>query len=671
MNDRAGALRKRSLQIAALLGIAVLALYARTLGFGFVNYDDDKYIVANDVVQGGLSLRGVVWAFSSFFASNWHPLTWLSHMLDCQLFGMRAGGHHLTSVLLHAATTIGLFLILVDLTKVLWPNALFAALFALHPLRVESVAWIAERKDVLCGLFFVLSLGAYVRYVRKPTARRYAALASAFALGLMAKPMIVTLPLVLLLLDVWPLRRISGLNWGARTGSQAGAAGGQGEGRVATGAPPAGAVRGPGARREAATGGPARGSSPAESAAQGTAAGSECARVRGSRALIEKAPLFGLSAASCLVAVAAQRSGGALRSFEALPAGARIANALVASVEYLLMTAAPRGLAVLYPFETRVPPWRVAGSIVILGGVTALAISLRRTRPAILVGWLWYLTMLLPVIGLIQLGAQSCADRYTYLPGIGLLIAIVHGALAPLLESNRALRAPAALGGAAAVAVLAALSWRQIGFWRSSVALFERAVAVTKANGIAHGNLGAALANEGRIDEALVHDQEAARIRPDFATARLNLGLALFQKGRIDEAIPEFRSAVRLDPESGDARLNLGAVLAMKGKVAEALAELQEAARLLPGDVLAQYNLGLAHQALGHSGEAIGAFTRALSIDPGHADSLFGLATELAKSGRAAEAASTLERLMRVKPDYPGAARLRATLRGQGMAIRP
>ena len=673
----------RGLLIAAcaLLVLANIAIYAQSLGFEFVNYDDEKYVSANPIVAKGVTLEGIRWCLTSFLGSHWHPLTWLTHMLDCQVWGSWAGGHHLTNLLLHIAGTVLLFLLMVRLTGTIWPNALLAALFSLRPLRVESVVWIAERKDVLSAFLFIVTLWAYALFVARPSRGRHAGLLGAFSLAILAKPMVVTLPCVLLLMDYWPLGRLRLL---ADTDPQL---------RFIHGQPVDAGRTSPLQRSEGVNGRTLRVTAPL------------------STLVLEKAPLFALSLGATVVALFAQRWEGSIQSAERLGLASRLGNAVVSYALYIAQSLWPRGLAVFYPYEPSIPGWKIALSVCFLALVTALAIALALRAPAFITGWLWYLGTLVPVIGIVQVGVQAHADRYTYLPSIGLSIALVHGLL-PLLpprlrlgepgsygfmhsvDTSSAARVPGEAGGAGygarfhtaigvagaatrrtagtarpgggsvlagalgagACCLLVVLSWRQASYWRNSVALFQRAVAVTKGNGLAHYNLGCALANAGRTDEAIAQYIEAIRVRPDYSRGHHNLGLSLSSKGRIDEAIERFRTALRLDPDYGDAHLNLGVTLAMKGRLEEARGQLAEASRLMPDSYLALYNLGLADQETGRNDEAFAAFSRAIELRPDSADAHFGLADILTRKGRIAEAVTQLKKTLSLRPDYPGAA---------------
>ncbi len=482
------------LGVCALLLGAVWLVFGQTLGHGFVNYDDDRYVYGNSQVMPGLSLKGIEWAFTHSLMANWHPLTVISHMLDCQLYGLHAGGHHLTSVLLHAAAAICLFLVLREMTGTLWRSAFVAAVFAIHPLRVESVAWVAERKDVLSGLFFMLTLGAYVRYVRKPaSAGRYLTVVLLFDLGLMCKPMLVTTPFVLLLLDYWPLNR-----WGTPAGRYS--------------------------------------------------------NLR--RLIVEKIPLIVLSIAACLVTLLVQHQDTGISLFE------RISNALVSYVAYGRQMFYPAGLAVMYPYPNDGwPAGKIILSLLLLAAVSAGAFCWRRKRPYFLMGWLWYLGMLVPVIGLLlQVGAQSRADRYTYLPQIGLYI-LLTWTVAELTASWRSRRWM--LGGGAAVILTALIicARHQTAYWRDSKSLWEHTLACTSGNSLACNNLAWLLATlapaqGGDPARAVALAQRACELTGhDDANSLDTLAVAYAANGRFNDAIATTQTAITLARSGGQAEL--------------------------------------------------------------------------------------------------------------------
>ena len=530
-------------------------VFGQTVHFGFVNYDDDQTICWNPHVARGLSGPGIAWAFTHRHFGNWFPLTYLTHMVDCQLYGLNAEGHHLTNVLLHAATTVLLFLVLRQMTGQMWPSALAAALFAIHPLRVESVAWVTERKDVLSGLFFVLALGAYTSYVRHPfSSLRYLAMMVSFALGLMAKPVLVTLPAVLLLLDYWPLGRFTGSSPPHPTPSHCNGRGTLGDADLL--------VSGTAIKRF---------SSPW-------------------RLVKEKLPLLLLVAASCIATLVSQ--GAASAANARYPLGWRMGTALISYVTYLSQSFCPRDLAVLYPrLSLALPLGKVLAAFSVLASVTAATWVWRGTRPYLLMGWLWYLGMLVPVIGLVQFGSQAVADRFTYLPQVGLWIALAWGA-ADLCRSSPCLRR---VCGGASVLVLALLmgcAWRQTTFWQDSEALWTHTLACTSRNSMAHCVFATGLARWGRVDEALDHFRQAMELQPDDALVRCNIADILAKQGRLDEAMTWYRNALKIQPECVPACNNLGQLLARQGRFDEAVEQYRRALQLQPDLAVAYSNLG-------------------------------------------------------------------------------
>jgi protein O-mannosyl-transferase len=602
----AGVGRGRAVAIAAVLFAATLAVYAPVRHHGFVNFDDPLYVTDNPMVADGLSRRGLSRAFTTSHAGNWHPLTWLSHMLDVEVHGLRPGGHHVTSVILHAASAVLLFAFFVRTTGALGRSAFVAGLFALHPLHVESVAWVSERKDVLSGLFFFLTLLAYAAYARAPSLGRYAAVAALYAAGLMAKPMLVTLPFVLLLLDHWPLGRAAPRSaWPAL-------------------------VR-------------------------------------------EKVPLFVLAAASSLVTLAVQQQAGAVKALDVLPLGRRLANAALASIEYVRMAVWPARLAVLYPYPPPASVAAVVAAVVVLAAVTALTVRSRRRHPWLAVGWSWYVVMLVPVIGIVQVGSQPYADRYTYLPLVGLFVVLAWGV--PALWTAGPYREALPVTSAVVVlAVGAAATRAQLAHWRTSVALWRHAVEVAPPNARAEANLGHALAGEGQTGEAIVHYEAALRLDPSVSEAHNNLGLALVDEGRVEDAIAHYAEALRLRPDYAEAHGNLGAALLREGRSEEAARHLARAVALAPGLAAAHNNLGAAQARLGRFDEAIGSFEEALRLRPGYEEARGNLAlahnargAALADRGRPQDAIAAYQEALRVRPDLADArVNLAHALAGQG-----
>ena len=623
------------LAVCGLLALAVIAVFGQTARFDFVNFDDGTYIYKNRHVSGGLTGEGIAWAITAYRSGNWHPLTWLSHMLDCRLYGLKPGAHHLTNVLLHAAAAILLLLALRRMTGALWPSAWVAAVFAIHPLRVESVAWVAERKDVLSGVLFMATLWFYARYAERPASwGRYLLVVAAFALGLTAKPMLVTLPLVLLLLDYWPLGRLF-VGWvdGHRRAELVGEPHQERFGRSPS--------------RAAQPQGPLK--TPLVPDGTPIAELSVPPVVPPVRLIVEKLPLFVLAAASCAVTLAAQREG--VQSLEQLPFPWRVANAAVAYVAYLGKTLCPTGLAVLYPLPKDPPPVLEAiAAIAVLGAISTAVFVVRRKCPYLLVGWLWYSGMLVPVIGLVQVGAQAMADRYTYLPQIGLYAAIAWGA-AHVAGAWPYRRWGVAAVASLVVAGLIACSWQQTRYWRDSETLWTHTLACTAQNPIAHNNLGLALADRGQLDEAIDHYRKALKINPNHVEAYNNLGLALADRGQFDEAVDHYRQALEIKPDFVEAHNNLATTLAGSGKIDDAVAEYRKAIEIKPDYADAHFNLGNVLARCARFDEAMDHYRKALEIDPGFVEARNNLATTLARRGRIDEAIAEYRKALEARPD--------------------
>jgi Flp pilus assembly protein TadD len=577
-----------------VLLVATLAVYIQVWTHDFVGLDDFNYVVKNPQVAGGLTARGVAWAFTTGHESNWHPLTWLSHMLDVQLWGLAPGPHHLTNLAFHLANTLLLLVLLHRMTADVWRSAVVAGLFALHPLHVESVAWVAERKDVLSTLFWLLTTWAYVSYVRRPGPGRYAAALAAFALGLMSKPMLVTLPFVLLLLDVWPLGRVRG----------------------------------------------------ALPELLKTSAG----------LITEKLPFFALTVASSVITFMVQQRGGAVAELDAFPLGPRLANVVTSYVAYLGKTFWPTGLAVIYPYPTSVSAWRVTACLVFLLAVTALVLRAARRAPYLPVGWLWYLGTLVPVIGVVQVGSQAMADRYTYVPSIGVFIMVVWGVPDLLARwPHRRVVLPAV--ATAVLAACAALTALQLPHWKNSTALWTWATRVTSGNFLAEFYLADHLAQNGRAGEAVPHYVESLRITPSFVTARNNLGFTLASLGRVDEAIGHYNEILRVLPHHVEARNNLALAYAAQGKLDDAIRELREAIRIVPGDAESHFNLAALLRRKGQLADAAHHYTEALRLKPGHAEAHYRLGVVLADQGNVGEAARHLRTALTLDPKLQRARR--------------
>jgi len=586
--------------VCVSLFVLTWAVFSQTLRYDFVNYDDPHYVYQNTRITSGINFANVAWAFSHIHSENWHPLTTITHMLDCQLHGLNAGWHHFTNVLLHCLAVVLLFVALERMTGALWRSAFVSAVFAVHPLHVESVAWIAERKDVLSAVFFMVTLLAYFHYTRSPSIGRYLIVAIVFALGLMSKPMLVTLPFVLLLLDYWPLGRFDAHR--SNTGRQV------------------------------------------------------------LQLVMEKIPLIALSAVSSLITFLAQR--GAIGWTEQLPMSERITNAFVAYVVYIRQMFWPTELAVFYPHpENRLPIWEVSLALIILVGIMAAAFVLRKRAPYLVTGWLWYLGMLVPVIGLLQVGWQGHADRYTYLPQIGLYIAVTW-ALTDLIRSWRFQRTALS---AAALIVIGALSWRgwlQTSYWRDSETLFTHALAVTSNNDVALNNLGIIFLDKGQLDDAISKLQAAIDLRPENAPAHDNLAKALLKKGQVAEAMVHYRKFLELEPANVEARNTLGTALIQQGHIREAIDQWQEVLALQPENGNAASNLAwvfatCTDESIRDGTRAAQLGEKALRISGGKIPMIYKvLAAAYAENGRFADAIETAQRgaELATTQDNPGLA---------------
>jgi protein O-mannosyl-transferase len=600
--------------LAALLALVTVALYWPALRCDFVNYDDNVYVTENPHVQGGLTWAGVKWAFGNTQqAAYWAPMMWLSHQLACQLFGLQPWGHHLINVLLHAANTALVFLLFRRLTGATWRSFFVAALFGWHPLRVESVAWVTERKDVLSTCFGLLSLIYYVRFVQQKGARSkqqgisdslilapYFLSLFFFALGLMSKAMLVTWPLVMLLLDWWPLQRVSSFKFS-----------------VSSPGPASPVPRHPPLLT----------------------------------LVVEKLPFFVLAAVAGTVTYMVQKHGHAVVQLEKLPLTARSGNALISYCRYLKKLFWPAGLAVFYPHPGYWPVVQVVLAGGLLLGMTVLCIMARRRHPFMLMGWLWFCGTLVPVIQLVQSGEQAMADRFSYVPLLGVLILVIW-TVCELTRRWRYRVMVLSMLGCAVIVLCVGLTRRQLGYWQDSETLFRHALAVTENNYLAHNNLGNVLNKKGQTDAAISQFQEAIRINPDYARAHYNLGTILLGKGQINEAISQFQEAIRLDPDYAQAHNNLGDVLYQKGQIEEAIAQFQEAIRLNPDYAQARYNLGNALLRKNLIAEAIRQYQEAIRLKPDYVEAHYNLGTALFMEGQTDEAVSQFQKTIQLNPGY-------------------
>jgi Flp pilus assembly protein TadD len=575
------------------LAAVTLAIYAQVIGHQFIALDDPTYIRENPMVNRGITAPGFAWAFTTLYAANWHPLTWISHMIDCQLFGTNAGRHLLVNTLIHVANTLLVFWLLLRTTGARWPSALVAALFALHPLHVESVAWASERKDTLSTFFGLLSLIAYVRYAKAPSISRYAWVGITLVLGLLAKPMLVTWPFVMLLIDYWPLGR-----WQS-----------------------------------------------AESRAQ---------KQTLSKLILEKVPLLFVTVGSAVMTLMAQSRGGAVHTVGDVSIALRLSNALVSYARYLLLAFWPNDLAVYYPFAG-IAAWQIIGAAFLLIAITAFCFFQRKIQPYLIVGWLWFLGTLLPVIGIVQVGGQIMADRYFYIPSIGLFIAVIFGS-ADIAKSWRVSASLCGGSAAAALLVLAILTNAQIQRWRDSFTLFEHTLAITPPNLRIEHNLGIALGAADRYDEAAAHFQKALQIDPNFYDGLVALGVTRAHQGRLPEAIEYFQAAIRSQPDAPKARVQLAHALWAEKRDQEALEQMDRTLQLVPNDTDIRADVGLALALVGRTSEAVEQLHEALRLNPNNAEAHNNLGLALLASGKARESIPEFEAALRLKPQMKGAA---------------
>lgn len=561
---------RRTAALCLVLALVPLALFWQVLGHDFVSYDDPQYITENSDVQQGVTPKSIAWAFTTVHGSNWHPMTWISHMLDFRAFGLNPRGYHLVNVLFHVANALLVFLVLKRMTGSTWRTFLVAALFAVHPLHVESVAWVSERKDVLSAFFMLLTIAAFLRFVRGPSVPCYLVVLFFFALGLLSKPTIVTLPAVLLLLDYWPLGRF-----------------------------PSHAPAGGRPLRPWSSLGPL---------------------------LREKAPLFLLAAVASALTIYAPWLRGALAAPEIRPFAVRLANAVVSPVAYVGKTIFPRDLSFLYLFPERVPPWHWAGAGLLIAAATCLAARFGRRRPHCLVGWLWFTGTLLPMIGLVQVGVQSMADRYTYVPHIGLFLLASWG-LTEGAPARRSWKAALALCAVAVLALFSAVAWRQARHWKDSTSLYGHALEVAEGNYVAHFGLGVEWVNQGRHEQALSHFLRAVQLHPGYFQARQELvreynilGVALAESGDLEAAVERFAAALQIDPRSEESLSNLGTALSKMDRAQEAVGQYRRFLEANPTSRMAHLRLSALLSAQGATEEAGRHLMLAMGIDPDAAD---------------------------------------------------
>jgi len=596
--------KESSLLVYGFLVVATLAVYWPVLNHEFVNYDDDKYVTDNPNVRCGLTRESVVWAFTKPHFHMWHPLTSLSHLLDYQLFGLNSTGHHLTNLLLHIASTLLLFGILKRMTAAFWPCIFVALAFAVHPLNVESVAWVAERKNVLSGLFWMLTIAVYIRYAERPGLVRFLLLVLVFALATLTKPMVVTLPFALLLLDYWPLGR---LQWPRRVEQED------------------------------------------SSEPHGEQAGSLGISIW--RLLLEKTPLFLLTVGLSAVTYIVQQKGGVMSDLGNVPLKYRAANALVSYITYIRKMVWPARLAVFYPHPfDKLAMWQVVGSALLLLGISVCVIWIARSRKYLTVGWLWYFGTLVPVIGLVQVGAQAMADRYSYIPFIGLFVMIAWG-LPDLLAKWQYRKIILTLLSLVVVLSLSICTRLQLRHWRNNYTLFEHAINVTSDNFVMHNNYANILRDMGQAEKAIEHFYESLRIRPNSPDVHNNVGNAFRKLGKFDEAIKHYKKALELRPNFSQPHYNMAVVLSRLGKSDEAIAEYHEALRIRPGDVDALSNLGFELAQKGEFDEAIDYYKKALEREPGNIIAHGRLGLALASVGKRDEAIEHFRIVLKARPD--------------------
>lgn len=560
----------RGLLISVFIFFGTMALYWPSISYDYINIDDPDYAAQNSFVKQGFTKEAFIWAFTTTKRANWHPVTWLSYMADVQFMGSSARTHHLVNLLLHALNAVLLFIVLHRMTNAVWPSLIASLLFAVHPLNIESVVWIAERKNVLSTLFWLLVMWCYSSYAANKDIKAYLSALVLFALGLMTKPMLVTLPCVLLLLDFWPLGRLS---FGAKVRDH----------RITA--------------------------------------------LKNWGLLIgEKIPFFILTAASCIVTFWAQHIEGAVKSLETVPLTLRIVNALVSYALYLQKIVWPHSLAIFYPYPSHYQGWQITGAILLLTALSYLALHTMKRHPYVLFGWLWYLGTLVPVIGIVQVGDQAMADRYAYIPAIGVFISVVWGVHALIRQKGINLVAAATVSGLA-IAALASVTWHQTPYWQNSQTLLRHAIAVTKDNHLAHNNLGGEYAQKGEFDKAVPHYFEALRAKPEYWRAQYNLGLAMDRMGRLTDALDHYYKTLQLKPDYDEAHNNIGNTLAELDRWGEARDHYRKAIQINPRNASIVYELGRLHHQRGERDQAAVHYRKAIALSPQNGEALNGLAS--------------------------------------------
>jgi len=583
--------------IYLLLTAATLIAFWQVTQCGFISIDDDVYVTDNIHIHDGVTMEAIRWAFTTGYAANWHPLTWMSHMLDVQLFGLKPRWHHLTNLLFHVANTLLLFFIFHRMTKSPWRSAFVAALFAVHPLHVQSVAWVAERKDVLSTFFWMLTMGAYIHYVEHPRLKNYLAVLIFFALGLISKPMLVTLPFVLLLLDYWPLQRFEQKKPAQEIRKEA---------------------------HQPLSANKRKGKSSRKHTVQTRMKEAKPPDHIYQRALIrpllrEKIPLFALAALLSIVTFIAQQKGGAVQSVKALPLGVRIANAFVSYIIYIAKTIWPANLAVYYPHPGLWPLWQILGAILLIAAVTFMVIRTAKSFPYLAVGWLWFAGTLVPVIGIVQVGGQALADRYTYVPLIGLFIMAAWG-IPEFLKKWRYRKEALFASSALIIPCLLIVTCIQVGYWRNDIELYDHALKVTSRNDFIYRNRGAAYDRLGNVGKAIEDFNKAIEINPKYADAYFNRGVAYGQLGNREQAILDYNSAIEVNPKYADAYYNRGVAYGELGNREQAILDYNSVIEVNPKNAKAYNNLGIVYDMLGNREQAILDYSSAIEVNPRYAE---------------------------------------------------
>jgi tetratricopeptide (TPR) repeat protein len=642
--------------IYLLLTVAAIMAFRQVSLCDFINYDDPLYVTDNIHVKSGITLGSIRWAFTTGYSANWHPVTWMSHMLDVQLFGLKPRWHHLTNLLFHIANTLLLFFVFHRMTKAPWKSAFVAALFALHPLHVESVAWVSERKDVLSTFFWMLTMGAYIHYVEHRTEDgrqstedgekwtgilrfpssvfRYSAVLIFFVLGLMAKPMLVTLPFVLLLLDYWPLQRFEPKKSAQqfRTELNKSLAANKRKGKSS--------------RKHTTSRSVELEEKPADRKYQ-------WALIR--PLLREKIPLFALAALSSIVTFIAQQKGGAVKSIEAFPPGVRIANAFVSYIVYIGKTIWPINLAVYYPHRGLWPLWQALGAVLLLIAVTISVIRTAKRFPYLTMGWLWFTGTLVPVIGIVQVGNQAMADRYTYIPLIGLFVMAAWG-IPELLKKWQPTYPPrkeALFASSALVLVsLFIVTWTQVGYWRNSIALFDYTLKVTSPNDLIQRTRGSVYYKLGNYTQAISDFDRAIEINPKYAEAYYNRGLTYGKLGNLSQAISDYDRAIKIDPEYAEAYNNRGIAYGELGNLSQAISDYDRAIEINPKYAEAYNNRGAVYGTLSNNRQAISDYDRAIEIDPEFALAYINRGAAYRELGNQTQAISDFDRAIEINPEY-------------------